>query len=61
VVADPKTQFKVVFNVVKAIEDPAVIQAIIQRAAEETQRAIATAGVTTEETEAAPVAESDRF
>lgn len=61
VVSDPKTQFKVVFNVVKAIEDPAIIQAIIKRAGEETQRAIDTAGVANEETDAAPVAESDRF
>ena len=61
VVPDPKTQFKVVFNVVKAIEDPAIIQAIIKRSTEETQRAIDTAGATNDETEATPAVESDRF
>lgn len=45
VVSDPKTQFKVVFNMVKAIEDPEIIQALIKRAAEETEKAIATAGM----------------
>jgi hypothetical protein len=44
VVPDPKTQFKVVFNMVKAIDDPAIIQAIIQRAKDETQKAIDSAG-----------------
>lgn len=44
VVPDPKTQFKVVFNMLKAIDDPAIIQAIIQRAKDETQKAIDSAG-----------------
>jgi hypothetical protein len=60
VVPDAKTQFKVTFNMLKAIEDPAVIQALIKRSQDEVQRAIDTAGQTDEETPA-PVAESDRF
>jgi hypothetical protein len=60
VVVDPKTQFKVMFNMVKAIEDMAIIQAIMARASIEVDKAIATAGAVNEESDA-PVAQSDRF
>jgi hypothetical protein len=61
VVPDPKTQFKVTFNLVKAIDDPAIIQAIIKRSQDETQRAIDTAGTVDDVADAAPTVESDRF
>jgi len=59
VVPDPKTQFKVVFNMVKAIEDTAVIGALIERAKAETQKAIESAGAINEEAEAAPAADGN--
>lgn len=61
VVSDPKTQFKVVFNMVKAIEDMAIVQAIMKRAANETERAIATAGAINDESGETSSAQSDRF
>jgi hypothetical protein len=48
VVPDPKTQFKVTFTVVKAIEDMAIIQALMARADKEVQKAIDTAGAVNE-------------
>jgi len=60
VVADAKTQFKVMFNMVKAIDDMAIIQAIMARANGEVDKAIATAGAVNDESEA-PVSQSDRF
>ena len=44
VVPDPKTQFKVVFNMVKTIEDQDVLAALMERSKEEVEKAIATAG-----------------
>ena len=44
VVPDAKTQFKVNFNMVKPIAEPAIIKALMQRAEQEVERAIATAG-----------------
>jgi len=44
VVPDPKTQFKVVFSAVKAIDDMAIVQALMRRAEQEVQVAIDTAG-----------------
>lgn len=61
VVSDPKTQFKVVFNMVKAIDDMAIIQAIMKRAAGEVEKAIATAGAMQESEGEAPTPQSDRF
>jgi hypothetical protein len=61
VVPDAKTQFKVTFGMVKAIEDQAVIQALIKRAQDEVQRAIETVGQADDSAPAAAVAESDRF
>jgi hypothetical protein len=61
VVPDAKTQFKVVFTMVKAIDDPEVIQALIKRAAVETKRAIETAGMVNEEPAETATAESNRF
>lgn len=51
VVPDPKTQFKVVFSVVKAIDDMAIIQALMARAEKEVQKAIDTAGAVNEVTD----------
>lgn len=53
VAPDAKTQFKVVFNMVKAIEDNAVIGALIERAKTEVQKAIDSAGAVNEEVDAA--------
>lgn len=62
VVPDPKTQFKVVFTMVKAIEDQEVLQALMARATKETERAIETAGAMNEvETDEAPATQSSRF
>ena len=61
VVPDPKTQFKVTFSMVKAIDDPAIVQAIIKRSQDEVQKAIETVGQMEDDAPAAPVAESDRF
>jgi len=44
VVPDAKTQFKVTFNMVKPIAEPGIIKALMQRAEQEVERAIATAG-----------------
>lgn len=44
VVPDAKTQFKVNFNMVKPIAEPGIIKALMQRAEQEIERAIATAG-----------------
>jgi hypothetical protein len=46
---------------VKAIDDPEVIQALIKRAAVETKRAIETAGMVNEEPAETATAESNRF
>jgi len=61
VVPDPKTQFKVVFTMVRSIDDPEVIQALIKRAAVETKRAIETAGMINDEPAETATAESNRF
>ena len=62
VVPDPKTQFKVTFSMIKAIDDPAIVQAIIKRSQDEVQRAVETAGQMDDDQPAvAPAAESDRF
>lgn len=45
VVPDAKTQFKVTFSMVKAIDDATLITALMARATRETEAAIATAGV----------------
>lgn len=58
VVPDVKTQFKVNFNMVKPIAEPAVVKALMQRAEQEIERAIATAGEMADE---ATPATSDRF
>jgi hypothetical protein len=58
-VPDAKTQFKVVFNMVKAIEDTAVIGALIERAKAEVEKAIESAGAINEESEAAPAVEGN--
>ena len=58
VVPDAKTQFKVNFNMVKPIAEPAVVKALMQRAEQEIERAIATAGEMADE---ATPATSDRF
>lgn len=60
VVPDAKTQFKVMFSMIKVIEDQEVISALIARSKEEVTKAIASAGVISEEAEA-PVGQSDRF
>ena len=60
VVPDPKTQFKVTFTVVKAIDDMAVIQALMARAEKEVQKAIDTAGAVNEVSEeGAPTADAN--
>jgi hypothetical protein len=61
VVPDPKTQFKVVFTMVRSIDDTEVIQALIKRAGVETKRAIETAGMINEEPAETAMAESNRF
>jgi len=49
VVPDAKTQFKVTFSLVKAIEDMDIIKALMERAETEVQRAIETAGAINDE------------
>lgn len=49
VVPDPKTQFKVTFSLVKAIDDMDIIKALMERANLEVEKAIATAGAMNEE------------
>ena len=61
VVPDAKTQFKVVFTMIKSIDDADVIQALIKRAGIETKRAIETAGMINEEPAETATAESNRF
>jgi hypothetical protein len=61
VVPDAKTQFKVEFKMLKAIDDMAIVQAIVARAQSEVDRAIATAGAVNEEGSEAPATQSDRF
>lgn len=61
VVPDPKTQFKVTFSFVKAIEDQSVIQALIARSKSEVDKAIANAGLDMEDTGAVGNAKSERF
>lgn len=66
VVPDAKTQFKVTFSLIKAIDDPAIIRALMDRAETETQRAIETAGIASDEqAEGAPpaaaAATSDKY
>jgi hypothetical protein len=60
VVPDPKTQFKVTFSMVKAIDDQDVVAALISRSKEEIEKAIASAGVINE-VEDTVVATTDRF
>jgi hypothetical protein len=45
VLPDPKTQFKVAFNMVKPIEDQSIIQALIIRAKKEAETAIANSAI----------------
>jgi len=62
VVPDPKTQFKVTFNMLKAIEDPDIINALVVRSREEVEKAIASAGVVDDTPQIdAPTTESSRF
>jgi len=61
VVADPKTQFKVNFRMLKAIEDQEVLQALMARSKDEIDKAIASAGVSEETQEEVPATNSDRF
>ena len=49
VVPDAKTQFKVTFSLVKAIDDMDVIKALMERSETEVQRAIETAGAVNDE------------
>ena len=59
VAPDAKTQFKVNFKMIKAIEDAEIIGALLTRAKSETERALASAGVSEEpHTE---TADSDKF
>lgn len=60
VVPDPKTQFKVTFSMVKAIDDQDVVAALIGRSKDEIEKAITSAGIINE-VEDTPVATSDRF
>ena len=61
VVPDPKTQFKVTFSFVKAIEDEDVIKALVTRSKVEVDKAIANAGLEMEDTGTVGNAESERF
>jgi len=61
VVPDAKTQFKVVFNTLKAIDDPAVIEALIARSKIELEKAITSANEGMAEEDGTPTAQSDRF
>jgi hypothetical protein len=61
VVPDAKTQFKVEFKMLKAIDDMSIVQAIMSRAQGEVDRAIATAGAITDEGGEAPATQSSRF
>jgi hypothetical protein len=57
---DPKTQFKVNFKMLKAIEDAEIIGALLNRSKSEIDRALASAGVS-EEPHNEASAESDKF
>lgn len=59
VVPDAKTQFKVQFDFVKALEDVAVVKALIERGKVETEKAIASAGM--EEEHVGDAAQSSKF
>lgn len=59
VVPDPKTQFKVTFTAVKALDDMGVIQALMARAEKEVQKAIDTAGAVNEDTNEGSAATAD--
>jgi hypothetical protein len=63
VVPDAKTQFKVTFTLIKAIENGDVIRALMERAEAETQRAIDTVGVVVDEEseQAAAPATSNKY
>lgn len=63
VVPDAKTQFKVTFTLIKAIENGDVIRALMERAEAETQRAIDTVGVVADEEseQAAAPATSNKY
>lgn len=65
IVPDAKTQFKVTFSLIKAIDDPGIIRALMDRAETETQRAIETAGIASDEqaegASAAAAATSDKY
>lgn len=61
VVPDAKTQFKVTFSLIKAIEDSAVISALMERAKIETQRAIETAGEVDQEQAPEAPAETNKY
>jgi hypothetical protein len=52
-VPDPKTQFRLQFSFVKAIDDLDIVRALIARGQREMDNAIATAGIE-EDTDAAP-------
>jgi hypothetical protein len=62
-VPDAKTQFKVTFTLIKAIENGDVIRALMERAEAETQRAIDTVGVVVDEEseQAAAPATSNKY
>jgi hypothetical protein len=63
VVPDPKTQFKVTFNMLKAIDDPVIISALVARSREEVEKAITSAGVVDDSAPQVeePATESTRF
>ena len=62
VVPDAKTQFKVVFNMLKAIDDAAVVTALITRSKVELEKAIASASEgMMDAIEETASAQSDRF
>lgn len=61
VVPDAKTQFKVEFKMLKAIDDMDVVRALMNRMQAEVDRAIATAGAVNEESGEATAPQSDRF
>jgi hypothetical protein len=57
---DPKTQFKVNFKMLKAIDDAEIIGALLERSKAETERALASAGVS-EAPHEETTADSDKF
>ena len=59
VVPDPKNQFRVEFQFVRALDDVGTIKALIERGARETENAIASAGMDPEQ--APEVAPSSKF